>query len=141
VSAGNRNQIRENKIGSEAPKSASGSAGSPQATEDTLTNSGSGIYLAENASENTIESNQIGGNKADGITFSPQAGTGNRLIGNIFAENGKKGINSNDNANRTSRPALKPIYREGDSYIIAGTLSDVSDLEIFLAGANGREGK
>jgi hypothetical protein len=142
VVTGNRNQIRENKIGSDASKATTpGSPAQALAPEDTLTNSGSGIFLGENASENSIESNEISGNKGDGITFAPQTGSGNRAIGNIFEENGKKGINSNDNSNRTSRPILKPIYKEGDSYIISGTLSDMSDLEIYLASVNGREGK
>ena len=129
VLSGNRNQIRENKIGSEGK------------AEETLTNAGSGIFFSENASENIIESNQIAGNKLDGITFSPYTGPGNRVVGNIFMENGRKGIGSTENLNRSVKPALKPIVKEGDSYIISGTLADVSDVEIFMAGPNGREGK
>ena len=139
VVAGNRNQIRENRIGNPpVPKPAGLPAG---AADDVLTNAGSGIFIADGASENLIENNEILGNKQDGVTFSTQAGPGNRIDANVFDENGRKGIHGGDNAYRATKPVLKPVVREGDSYILSGTTSEGGELEIALASASGKEGK
>ncbi|MFO1520254.1 MAG: right-handed parallel beta-helix repeat-containing protein [bacterium] len=142
VLSGNRNQIKENKIGTEAAqKTNPASPPTPGAPDDVITNGGSGIYIADQASENVIESNSILGNKQDGITLSPQAGPGNRIVNNVFQDNGKKGINGNENANRTHKPAMKGMIKEGDTFIISGTVADTCDMEIYMASQSGREGK
>jgi parallel beta helix pectate lyase-like protein len=141
VLAGNRNQIRENRIGAlPVAKTLPNGLPAPASPEDTLTNSGSGIYIADQASENQIESNEILGNRQDGITFASQTGPGNRIVGNVFDENAKKGIQGGT-LYRTARPVLRPIMKEGDSYIISGIASDTGEIEISMAASDGKEGK
>lgn len=143
VIAGNRNQIRENIIGI---SSASRAAANPyaalaSAVDENRGVSNTGIYLEDNASENLIESNNILGHKSEGIAFSSLVGPGNRIVGNAFNENGVKGIQSGENQYRSFKPTIKSIVKEGDSYLLSGTLSEPGEVEIYLAGASGREGK
>ncbi len=141
VVSGNRNQIRENVIGI----SSSSKANNPYATlasnVDDHSGSNTGISLEDGASENIIESNNILGYKSEGVLFSALSGTGNRIVGNAFSENGNKGINEPDNPNKTYRVNLKSISKENDAYIVSGTLSDMAEVEFYLASPSGREGK
>jgi len=142
VLSGNRNQIRENVIGlSSASKAANPYAALASAADDSRSPSSTGIYLDDNASENVIESNNILGHKSEGIAFSALAGTGNRIIGNAFSENGLKGVQAADNPYRSAKPTLKSIAKEGDAYVVYGSLVDAGEVEFYLAGPNGREGK
>jgi hypothetical protein len=132
VLAGNRNQIRENSIGT--------LAGQNQSQENS-SYVGPAIYITEPASENLIESNEILGNKQEGITFSPQVGSGNRIVSNFFQDSVKKAINGNENFNRSSRPVLRPIVKEGDSFIISGQAADQGEIELYMVGSNGKDGR
>ncbi|GEM_PF-6858186 len=139
--AGNRNQIRENIIGvSSAAKSTNSYAMLASSVDENHLASSTGIYIDDLASENIIESNNIVGHKSEGIAFSPQAGTGNRIVGNAFSENGK-GIQSSDNPYRSSKPVIKSITKESDGYLLTLTLADPGEVEIYFAGNSGREGK
>lgn len=142
VLSGNRNQIRENVIGvSSGAKPNNPYAALAAVADEGRTPSSTGIYLDDNASENIIESNNIIGHKSDGIAFSSLAGTGNRIVGNAFNENALKGIQAGDNQYRSFKPYIKGIVREGDSFVLSGTLSEPGEVEIYVAGTSGREGK
>lgn len=140
--SGNRNHIRENIIG----VSIASRANNPYAQlagnlEEGREQSSTGIYLNEGASENLIESNNILGHKSEGVGISALAGTGNKIVGNAFSENGIKGIQAGENAYRSSKVFLKSISKENDSYLLMGTLAEAGEVEIYLASHSGREGK
>lgn len=140
--AGNRNQIRENVIGiSSNTKAANPYAALATNVDEIKAASTTGLYLEDNASENMIESNNILGHKSEGVAFSAQAGSGNRIVGNAFSENGVKGIQSSDNQNRSFKPVIKSIAKDADGYILTLSLADPGDVEIYLAANSGREGK
>lgn len=140
--AGNRNQIRENIIGvSSGAKPNNPYSALASAVDESKLPSNTGIYLDDHSSENLIESNNILGHKTEGIAFSNLAGTGNKIVGNAFSENAAKSIHSAENQYRSYKPLLKSITREGDAFVLTGTLSEPGEVEIYLAGPSGREGK
>ncbi|MBL7686308.1 MAG: right-handed parallel beta-helix repeat-containing protein, partial [Deltaproteobacteria bacterium] len=147
VLSGNRNQILNNKFGSEATSNNSANNYgtspnmNPPSTDNSIGNLGSGIYFLDFSNDNVVENNLFFSNKQDGITFSAQAGVNNRLESNSFSDNGRKGINSNNNLSQSSRPILRSVLREGDGYLVSGTLNDPGEIEIFVGTSLGKEGK
>ncbi len=137
VLSGNRNQIRGNSFG-DSPKTATQTIGN---SNDDFSNNGTAILILDESSENLIEVNEFIHNRQESIVFNSQNGTGNRIAGNSFINHGQKEIQSNQNSNQTPKLILRSIVKEGDGYLVSGTLNEPSEIELFMAYSVNRENK
>jgi len=137
---GNRNQILNNKFGDTPPPS--GATNNPLANlgiSENLRPNNVALFLSNDASENTIDSNEFIGNQ-EAISFAANVGNANRLSANTFQDQ-HKSISTNENPYKTSKIILKQVRKENESYLLTAQIPEKSDVEIYLADANGKEGK
>jgi len=135
---GNRNQISKNTFGGVSSKASSNPISSLIPIEITQPNNVA-LFISNNVSENFIEDNEFIGNQ-EGISFAANVGNGNRLKGNTF-EGQNKAVSANENPHKTSKIILKEIRKENDVYLLTAQIPEKSDIEIYLADPNGKEGK
>ncbi len=137
VLSGNRNQIRGNSFG-DSSKSTTQTIGN---SNDDFLNNGTAILILDESSENLIEANEFIHSKQESIVFNSQNGSGNRIAANSFINNGQKEIQSNQNSNQTPKLTLRSIVKEGDGYLISGTLNEPSEIELFMTYSINKENK
>ncbi len=135
IVAGNQNQILNNTFGHLLPKSPLPKPPTPGIgnMDDLQPNEGAGLFLDTLASENLIEQNRFFGNRQEGISVSAQAGVENKWVSNEFQGNAKKPIHNNEGLLRTPRALLKPIVKDGEDFLISGTLSEPGQIEVYYS--------
>ncbi len=135
---GNRNQILNNTFGGISSKISSSPISNLLPTEIPQPNNVA-LFISNNASENLIEGNEFIGNQ-EGISFAANVGNANRLKANTF-EGQNKAVSGNENLYKTPKIVLKDIRKENEVYLLTAQIPEKSDIEIYLADSNGKEGK
>ncbi|MCC7339361.1 MAG: DUF4347 domain-containing protein, partial [Pirellulaceae bacterium] len=102
-------------------------------------NSANGIWIKDNAANNTIggtqlaDRNVIAGNGANGILVSGSQALGNRLVGNRITENGGLGIALNSGANAGQNyPTITMGEVSGTDLTVGGTLGTTPNATFTL---------
>ncbi len=130
---GNHNIIEHSALGfhQEVPETAAPPSALYQVPK---TNGKAGVYLGPGANENQIQHNDIVANTYHGVFLDRGVGTANRIEFNYFVKNSGESIKAVQGTPVTPSPTLQNIRQEGDRFIISGTASPRSEIQIYMTG-------